>query len=84
MFMESWIQGASCKVNVKPETIQNSNSFLNCFSDGKEHEISNTVVGAISKASGQPAHTYSLIRAFASRLHILGVLSYWPNIILSF
>ena len=35
------------------------------------HEISNNVVCATSKASDQPAHTRSLIRAFASRLHIL-------------
>ena len=35
------------------------------------HEISNNVVYATSKASDQPAHTCSLIRAFASRLSIL-------------
>ena len=35
------------------------------------HEISNNVACAISKASDQPAHTRSLIRAFASRLNIL-------------
>ena len=35
------------------------------------HEISNNVVSATSKASDQPAHTRSLIRAFASRLSIL-------------
>ena len=35
------------------------------------HEISNNVVCATSKASDQPAHTRSLIRAFASRLDIL-------------
>ena len=34
-------------------------------------EISNNVVCATSKASDQPAHTHSLIRAFASRLSIL-------------
>ena len=32
------------------------------------HGISNNVVCATSKASDQPAHTRSLIRAFASRL----------------
>ena len=48
------------------------------------HEISNNVVYATSKASDQPAHTRSLIRAFASRLHILWVLSYWLNIFRSF
>ena len=35
------------------------------------HEISNNVVCATSKASDQPAHTRSLIRASASRLSIL-------------
>ena len=34
------------------------------------HEISNNVVCATSKASDQPAHVRSLIRAFASRLTI--------------
>ena len=34
----------------------------------------NNVVCATSKASDQPAHTCSLIRAFASRLSIFGVL----------
>ena len=35
------------------------------------HEISNNVVCATSKASDQPAHMHSLIRAFTSRLSIL-------------
>ena len=35
------------------------------------HEISNNVLCATSKSSDQPAHTRSLIRAFASRLNIL-------------
>ena len=35
------------------------------------HVISNNVVCATSKASDQPAHTRSLIRAFASHLNIL-------------
>ena len=35
------------------------------------HEISNNGVCTTSKASDQPAHTRSLIRAFASRLSIL-------------
>ena len=35
------------------------------------HEISNNVLCATSKASDQPAHMRSLIRAFASRLSIL-------------
>ena len=36
-----------------------------------QHEISNNVVCATSKASDQPAHTRSLIRDFASHLNIL-------------
>ena len=40
------------------------------------HGISNNVVCATSKAPDQPAHTRSPIRAFASRLNILGVFSY--------
>ena len=35
------------------------------------HEISNNVVCWTSKGSDQPAHTHSLIRAFARRLNIL-------------
>ena len=41
------------------------------------HRISNNVVCATSKTSDQPVHTRSLIRAFASRLNNLWVLSYW-------
>ena len=44
----------------------------------------NNVVCATNKASDQPAHTRSLIRAFASHLNIILLLSYWPNIIWSF
>ena len=47
------------------------------------HEISNNVVCATRKASDQPAHTRSLIRAFACCLNILWLLSYWQNIIWS-
>ena len=43
------------------------------------HEISNKVVCATNKASDQPAHRCNLIRAFACRLHILWVFSYWLN-----
>ena len=39
------------------------------------HEISNNMVCATSKASDQPAHTRSLIRAFAIRLNNLKYLS---------
>ena len=48
------------------------------------HEISNNVICATSKGSDQPAHKRSLIRAFASSLNVLGLLSHWPNIIMVF
>ena len=48
------------------------------------HDISNNVVCATSKASDQPAHMRSLIRAFAGRLNILQMFSYRLNIIWSF
>ena len=41
-----------------------------------QHEISNNVVCATSKGLYQPVHTHSLIRAFASRLTILSLVSY--------
>ena len=47
-------------------------------------EISSNVVCATRKASDQPAHTYSLIRAFACRLSIIWLLSYWLNTIWNF
>ena len=49
-----------------------------------QHEISNNMVHVTGKGSDQAVHTHSLIRAFASRLNFLGLLGYWPNIILSF
>ena len=55
-----------------PDFYQAENRRKNIFEP--VHEISNNVVllvYATSKASEQPAHTRSLIRAFASRLSIL-------------
>ena len=51
------------------ETIKASESLLMVEKKQNEprHEISNNVVCATSKASDQPAHTRSLIRAFPSR-----------------
>ena len=45
---------------------------LPCLLDTNElrHEISHNVVCATSKASDQPVHMHSLIRAFACRLNI--------------
>ena len=48
------------------------------------HEISNNVACSTSKGSDQPVHMHSLIRAFASRLNIVWILSYWLNDIHSF
>ena len=39
---------------------------MNIISIEPVHEISNNVVCAVSKASDQPAHMRSMIRAFAS------------------
>ena len=52
---------------------QSSNVMVELINQQIEprHEISNNVVCATSKGSYQPAHTCSLIRAFASRLNIL-------------
>ena len=49
-----------------------------------QHEISNNVACVTNKGSDQPAHKGSLIRAFASHLNILSLLSYFPNIIWRF
>ena len=49
--------------------INNSSALQNIIEP--RHETSNNVVSATSKGSDQPAHTCSLIRAFASRLNIL-------------
>ena len=46
-------------------------SFTGLFIFEPRHEISNNVVCATSKASDQPAHMPSLIRAFASGLNML-------------
>ena len=43
------------------------------------HEISNNEVCVASKGSDQPALTRSLIKAFATHLNIIWVLSYWQN-----
>ena len=49
---------------------------LGLHATSADNEISNNMVCATSKASDQPAHGRSLIRAFASRLNIILRLSY--------
>ena len=51
--------------------------------DDPRYDVSNNVVYAASTGSDQLVHMRSLIRAFASRLIILWILSYWPEIICS-
>ena len=46
-------------------------NMMNMIKFEPVHEISNNVACATGKASDQPAHTRSLIRAFASRFSIL-------------
>ena len=46
-------------------------SFFNDLTNEPRHDISNNVVCATNKASNQPEHSRSLIRAFASPLSIL-------------
>ena len=72
--------GAQC---FKAKTSSNGCNTCTCVANvtfsrlyEPRHEISNNVVCATSKGSDQPAHTRSLIRAFASRLNILLILSY--------
>ena len=48
------------------------------------NKISNNVVCGTSKGSDQAAHLRSLIRAFASSLNILRVLSNWLHMVQSF
>ena len=61
------------------DTHEISTNVINFFVETKScqqpyepwHGVSNNVVCATSKVSDQPAHTRSLIRAFAIRLKIL-------------
>ena len=64
----------------KKKLLRRSNVNLTLFNFGRSavgitseprHEISYNVVCATSKATDQPAHMRSLIRAFANRLNIL-------------
>ena len=71
MSLDGLIMGVTAKI-----TILIKGKFLGFLENNKKlnepvHEISNNVVCATSKASDQPAHMRSLIRAFASRLSIL-------------
>ena len=60
-----------CMHLVKSAYSRNQFSYFSTKTYEPRHEISNNVVCATSKASDQPAHTRSLIRAFASLLNIL-------------
>ena len=60
-----------CAVGVKTSKSCQIYATLLWASFELRHEISNSVVCTTSKASDQPVHMCSLIRAFASRLNIL-------------
>ena len=62
--------GSSESTHVKMPHCWKSHALAKSI-NGPVYEISNNVVCATSKASDQPAHMRSLIRAFASRLNIL-------------
>ena len=64
------------KINLNHTMIIQSyraSSVYPCFKSLTLHGISKHVVCGTSKASDQPAHTRSLIRAFAGRLNILSL-----------
>ena len=63
-------------ISVKAISHKHTKYLAVCIPFEPQHEISNNVVCATSKGSDQPAHTRSLIRAFASRLSILRLLIY--------
>ena len=56
---------------VMHETVDPHEVNILLLSFEPRHEISNNLVSATSKGSDQPAHTHSLVRAFANRLNIL-------------
>ena len=58
-------------LNVKLQGMKIWEPKYDCAIYEPRHEIANNVVCATSKASDQPAHTHSLIRALASCLNIL-------------
>ena len=68
-----WPVRLKVKYSTKQTTqdLRHTVRFPTCTYYEPVHEISNNVVCATSKGSDQPTHTRSLIRAFASRLHIL-------------
>ena len=74
MYIELGPLSAIGKGNVKISSFCCLNLFFTGLlhkSYDPHHEIFNNVVCATSKVSDQPAHTCSLIRAFASHLKIL-------------
>ena len=66
--------GIECCFLVKTSKLALPGIMIKLFEP--RHEISTNVECATSKASDQPAHMRSLIRAFACRLNNLWVLSY--------
>ena len=82
-FLLSYFLYACCEKSVKTAQIRRfvwafAARLCDSYKKSYEpvHEISNNVVCATGKASDQPANTRSLIRAFASCLSIISLLSY--------
>ena len=69
MFFDNF-NSVNSKVPTKVNPFPTSHNFQ-IFIYVPVREISNNVICATSKASDQPAHMRSLIRAYASRLSIL-------------
>ena len=75
-----WYESTLSKYHI----VRNYMTFFCRGSNEPWQEISNSMVCATRKALDQPAHTRSLIIAFASRWSILWILSYCRKIIWNF
>ena len=78
--VERLMENVTVYVRYPIRSYHRARRVITCITSfGPQQEISNNVLCTTSKDSDQPAHMRSLIRAFASRLNILWMLSYWPN-----
>ena len=74
-----WSNNHTCSYNHTLSTLWVTNTIIE-----PQHEISNNVVCATSKGSDHPCAYARSDKSLCWRLIILGLLSYWPNIIWSF
>ena len=68
--LSSDLQSDLCSYCLQYRLAQNISRFEERTTIEQWYKISNNVVCATNKASDQPAHMHSLMRAFASRLSI--------------